>query len=103
VRWKIRVFFTEEKQMQTQFSTANPDLASLLITGYLMEAPPPPDPIDPPDNQGGGGTGTGGLAPKTDPPEEQTEDSPRFTRKSCKSWINVVAALVRSSITRSHR
>src|ERR1700742_2614457 len=45
----------KEPEMQTQLSTANPDLASLPITGYLMETPPPPDPIDPPDNQGGGG------------------------------------------------
>ena len=41
--------------MQNQLSTATPDVASLLPTGYLMESPPPPDPIDPPDNQGGGG------------------------------------------------
>jgi hypothetical protein len=53
--------------MQTQFSTANPDLASLPITGYRMETPPPPDPIDPPDNQGGGGTTTSQPDPDEDP------------------------------------
>jgi hypothetical protein len=52
--------------MQTQLSTANPSLASLLNTGYRMETPPPPNPIDPPDNQGGGGT-----APQPDPDEEE--------------------------------
>lgn len=53
--------------MQTQLSTANPDLASLL-TGYLFESPPPPtNPIDPPDNQGGGGTGTTAPDPDPDP------------------------------------
>lgn len=42
--------------MQTQLSTATPDVASLLASGYLMETPvpDPPPPIDPPDNQGGG-------------------------------------------------
>ena len=42
--------------MQTTLSTATPDVASLLATGYLMETPvpDPPPPIDPPDNQGGG-------------------------------------------------
>ncbi len=50
--------------MQTQLSTANPALASLLETGYRMETPPPPDPIDPPDNQGGG------TAPTPPPPTE---------------------------------
>jgi hypothetical protein len=42
--------------MQKQLSTATPDVASLLATGYLMETPvpDPPPPIDPPDNQGGG-------------------------------------------------
>ena len=53
--------------MQTQLSTANPALASLLETGLRMETPPPPDPIDPPDNQGGGTT------PGTEPtPGEDT-------------------------------
>lgn len=52
--------------MQTQFSTANPDLASLLI-GYRMESPPPTNPIDPPDNQGGGGTTS-----QPDPDEDPT-------------------------------
>lgn len=56
--------------MQIQFSTANPDLASLL-TGYLFESPPPPpDPIDPPDNQGGGGSGD------STPDPEVTEETP---------------------------
>ena len=43
--------------MQKQLSTATPDVASLLATGYHLETPldpPPPPPIDPPDNQGGG-------------------------------------------------
>ncbi|HEU4714381.1 MAG TPA: hypothetical protein VFS76_22635 [Pyrinomonadaceae bacterium] len=52
--------------MQTQLSTANPDLAS-LPTGYLLESPPPTNPIDPPDNQGGGGTGTTAPDPDPDP------------------------------------
>ncbi len=58
--------------MQLQLSTANPGLASLPITGYLMETPPPPDPIDPPENQGGGGTG--GTAPKSSPPADAPEE-----------------------------
>jgi hypothetical protein len=42
--------------MQEQLSTAAPDVASLLATGYHLETPipDPPPPIDPPDNQGGG-------------------------------------------------
>ena len=55
--------------MQTQLSTANPALASLLETGYRMETPPPTNPIDPPDNQGGGG----GTAPQPDPDEEPNQ------------------------------
>ncbi|HKR14108.1 MAG TPA: hypothetical protein VJT15_18740 [Pyrinomonadaceae bacterium] len=55
--------------MQTQLSTANPDLASLLKSGYRLETPePPPDPIDPPDNQGGGGK------PKVTVPEETPKE-----------------------------
>ena len=58
--------------MQTQLSTATPDVASLLASGYLMETPvpDPPPPIDPPDNQGGGGLTTG-----TDPGEEEEPPS----------------------------
>ena len=51
--------------MQKQLSTATPDVASLLASGYLMETPipDPPPPIDPPDNQGGGNL--------IDPPDNQ--------------------------------
>jgi hypothetical protein len=57
----------EGQPMQTQLSTANPALASLLETGYRMEeTPPPTNPIDPPDNQGGGST--------TTQPEPEEED-----------------------------
>jgi hypothetical protein len=52
--------------MLNQLSTASPDLASLLASGYLMESPPPTDPIDPidpPDNQGGG-SGTTSSEPE---------------------------------------
>ena len=55
--------------MQTQLSTANPDLASLPALGYRMETPPPPtDPIEPPDNQGGGGTTTPTTTPSDGDP-----------------------------------
>jgi hypothetical protein len=56
LQWKIRVLDGRKNPMQNQLSTATPDVASLLASGYLMESPvpPPPDPIDPPDNQGGG-------------------------------------------------
>ena len=56
--------------MQTQISTANPVLASLLETGYRMETPPPPDPIDPPDNQGGGSTTGTQPTPDEDTPNQ---------------------------------
>lgn len=52
--------------MQNLLSTATPEVASLLATGYLMESTPPPNPIDPPDNQGGGGTTS-----QPDPDEEE--------------------------------
>jgi len=49
--------------MQTELSTATPDVASLLATGYRLETPipDPPPPIDPPDNQGGGNLGDSGA------------------------------------------
>jgi len=53
--------------MQHQLSTATPDVASLLVGGYLMESNPPTNPIDPPDNQGGGGGTT------SSEPEEEEE------------------------------
>lgn len=66
--------------MQNQLSTATPNVASLLASGYLMETPvPDPPPIDPPDNTGGGNvidppdnTGGGNL---TGGDEEEEEES----------------------------
>jgi hypothetical protein len=65
-------FLMKGTKMQNQLSTATPDSASLLASGYLMETPvpDPPPPIDPPDNQGGGGNMTG-----TDPDAEEQESS----------------------------
>ncbi|HTG88196.1 MAG TPA: hypothetical protein VL907_14215 [Pyrinomonadaceae bacterium] len=56
--------------MLNQLSTATPEVASLLTSGYLMETPipDPPPPIDPPDNQGGGNLGA-------DPDEEEGSSS----------------------------
>jgi hypothetical protein len=58
-----------KNQMQRQLSSATPDVASLLASGYLMESnpPDPPPPIDPPDNQGGGNLGS-----DPEPEEEAT-------------------------------
>ena len=55
--------------MQKQLSTATPDVAPLLASGYLMESPPPdpPPPIDPPDNQGGGNLSEADAEPEEEP------------------------------------
>lgn len=67
--------------MQNQLSTATPDVASLLASGYLMETPvpDPPPPIDPPENTGGGNlidppenTGGGNLSGGDEEEEEES-------------------------------